>query len=315
MPEIITLGETMICFTPINNDTLQYAGTFEKRIAGAESNVAIALSKLGHSTGWISRLGNDSFGLYIRNTIRGEGVDISQVKFDGQHNTGLMFKQLYNGGETDVTYYRRDSAACHIMPEHINEDYFTDCRIFHTTGINAIISEQSLHTLLHTIKLAKTKGCLISFDPNIRLKLCSPEKIRHQFLDIFTQTDIALLGIDEAEILFHTRDHNTIIKELLNLGIQYIGLKSGSQGAIVADRTHTHFINIHPATCIDPVGAGDAFNSGFLAGLIEQESLRICGEYGSAMGSLAVRCRGDFENSPTRQTLTAFLNGKPNVYR
>ena len=305
----------MICLTPFTNDSLQYAGVFEKRIAGAESNVAIALSKLGHTSGWISRLGNDSFGVYIRNTIRGEGVDVSQVTFDSLHNTGLMFKELYNTGKTDVTYYRKDSAASHLRPEHIRADYFSGCRIFHTTGINAVIGDDSRETLLYAIKLAKANGCLISFDPNIRLKLCSPEKIRNLFIDIFSQSDIALLGSDEAELLFHTKDDKRILDALFNLGVKYVGLKSGAQGALVADSSQTQYIQVHPAASIDSIGAGDAFNAGFLAGLLENKDLSVCGEYGSAMGAFAVTSRGDFENSPSRRTLISYINGTETISR
>ena len=76
--DVVTLGETMVLFIPTSVGPLRFANTFEKTIGGAESNVAIGLARLGHRAGWISRLGNDEFGLFVRNFIRGEGVDTSR---------------------------------------------------------------------------------------------------------------------------------------------------------------------------------------------------------------------------------------------
>lgn len=315
MPELITLGETMVCFSPSGSETLQYGNIFEKRIAGAESNVAIAMAKLGHSSGWISKLGNDPFGLYIRNTIRGEGVDVSQVSFTSDYQTGLMFKQNVSCNDPQITYYRRNSAASHILPEDFSTDYFGGCRIFHTTGINAALKHDCLFTMKAAIQTAKSKGCLISFDPNIRLKLCSRQQIKEPLLELLKYSDIALLGLDEAEILFDASDIQEILRALLNLGIKYIGLKMSDKGAIAATKNKQHFSPSFTVEKIDTIGAGDAFNAGFLAGILEEKPLEKCAEYGNAMGALAVTSRGDFENSPSKQELYAFLNGAQVVCR
>lgn len=315
MPEVITLGETMICFTPATNESLQYAYLFEKRIAGAESNVAIAVSRLEHTTGWISKLGNDPFGRFIINTIRGEGVDVSNTKFDNQLQTALMYKQISDGYETQITYYRKNSAASSITPQDLNPGYFAGCKIFHSTGINAVISQNSFDTLKAAISMAKSHNCLISFDPNIRLKLCNIEEFRNPLINLIKQTDIILLGIDEAEILFGTVDQQEILDLLFGLGVQYIGLKLGDKGAVLADQKQSFFSPAYDVPKIDSVGAGDAFNAGFLAGLLEHKTLEECGQFGNAMGALAITSKGDFESLPTKQELLKFLNGIPTITR
>ena len=309
MPELITLGETMVCFTPENNEPLQYAHTFEKRIAGAESNVAIAAARLGHSSGWISKLGNDPFGSYIKNTIRGEGVDVSKVRIHGQNPTGLMFKQICDSCESVITYYRKNSAASSLTPTDIEPEYFRGCRIFHTTGINSAISLSAHETVKMAMLEAKAAGCLVSFDPNVRLKLCTRQQIRGLLLEIISLADILLLGLDEAEILFDTKEPEDIFLQAFALGVRYVGLKMGDQGAYAADADSSFFCPTFPARKVDSIGAGDAFNAGFLTGLLEGRSLEDCGIYGSAMGAMAVMSKGDFENLPDRNGLESFLSG------
>lgn len=315
MPELITLGETMVCFSPSGNETLQYGNLFEKRIAGAESNVAIAMVRLGHSAGWISKLGNDSFGRYIRNTIRGEGVDISQVSMSTAYPTGLMFKQTIDSGDPQVTYYRHNSAASHLLPTDFSADYFNDCKVFHTTGINAALNSECFSAMKQAISTAREKNCLISFDPNIRLKLCSPDQIREPLLEILSQTDIALLGSDEAALIFQTNNTDEILSALFELGVTYVGLKLSDKGSIAATRNQRFFSPSFPVKKIDSIGAGDAFNTGFLAGILDAMPLEKCIEYGNAMGAIAVTSKGDYESLPLKEELHSFLKKEQIICR
>ena len=113
MPQLITIGETMAAFTPDSVGALRYVQNFGIRTAGAESNVAVGLAKLGLEAAWVSRLGTDEFGCFIRNQLRAEGVDCSRVIYDPDHRTGIMFKET-GVGETKVFYYRENSAASHL---------------------------------------------------------------------------------------------------------------------------------------------------------------------------------------------------------
>jgi 2-dehydro-3-deoxygluconokinase len=94
MPELITIGKSMIAFNPSDSGRLRYVKSFFKKLVGAESNVAIFNARLGHTSGWISRLGMDEFGRYIQMELLAEGVDVSQVKFDESRATGIMFKEF-----------------------------------------------------------------------------------------------------------------------------------------------------------------------------------------------------------------------------
>src|SRR5699024_3368995 len=106
---------------------------FTARVGGAESNVAIGLSRLNHKVGWISRLGNDEFGKMILSNIRGEGVDTSNVKFDSSSFTALYFKEKITPYEFRVQYYRKGSAASNMIPSDLNEQYLANAKYLHIT--------------------------------------------------------------------------------------------------------------------------------------------------------------------------------------
>ncbi len=109
--DVISIGETMALFTPNEDGPLRYARNYQVRIAGAETNTLIGLSKLGKKAGWITRLGKDEFGAMILSSVRGEGVDVSQVKLDDAAPTGLFFKERKSAAKVNVFYYRKLSAA------------------------------------------------------------------------------------------------------------------------------------------------------------------------------------------------------------
>ena len=147
MPQSVTVGETMAAFTPGSTGFLRYVKNYEMRIAGAESNLAIGVSKLGHSAGWISCLGKDEFGEFVQNSIRAEGVDTSRVVFDPEYRTGIMFKQVRNASETSVFYYRENSAASHMRPQLLDEGYLAQADVIHLTGITPVLGDSCRETV------------------------------------------------------------------------------------------------------------------------------------------------------------------------
>ncbi|MHB8129089.1 MAG: sugar kinase [Mobilitalea sp.] len=316
MPDIVTIGETMAVFTPKSNGPLRYIHEYTTHIAGAESNTAIGVQKLGHTARWISRLGNDELGQYILNFIRAEGVDTSGVVLDDEHRTGLMVKEFSLTNDTKVYYYRENSAASHLEEADISEELIKNTKILHFTGITPILSESCNAMIQKSIKIAQNYGVKISFDPNIRLKLWANQDHSPLINDIILNSNIIMLGIDEAEHLFHTRLVDKIFDLLFQSEkLEYAAIKDGSNGAYVATRTEKQFIPPFPCNCIDPIGAGDAFNAGFLSGILENKPLKICGEFAGIAGALSTQTHGDVESFPNRSDLLFYLENKPVIYR
>lgn len=316
MPEVVTLGETMACIVPEKPGNLRYAKTFGICASGAESNVAIGLSKLGHETGWWSILGQDELGAMVQNAIRSEGVDTSRVIFRREYPTGLMLKQIRVNGETAVFYYRRGSAAGSMRPEDLDASYIQSAKILHLTGITPVLSASSLETVKEAMSMAEHAGVTISFDPNIRKKLWKSKDYSDEIRRMAFRSHIVIMGVDEAEILFGTREKHRILDLIFSRGnARYAGIKYGACGAVIA--MPEEYIDIPPYPCdsVDPVGAGDGFHAAFLAGVLEGRPLDICGFMAGIAGALATESSSDTEGYPSRQKMDEILREEICTYR
>lgn len=310
-PEFVSLGEMMVMLVADETGPLRTASTFHKHVAGSEANVAIGLARLGHRTGWISRLGEDEFGLYIRNFLRGEGVDVSRVILDADHPTGVAFKERRELGARRVIYYRRGSAASHLRPEDLTPDYFAGARFFHTSGINPALSASAQETVRAAIEIAHRAGAQVTFDPNVRLRLWDAATCRKTLREIIPSCDVVLPGQEEAELLTGESDPLLAAKAILALGPRMVIVKVGAEGSIAVSE---HGIVRAPALrlerIVDPVGAGDGFAAGFLSGQLRgmglAESLRL----GNLVGAAAMTVSGDVEGLPTWEEVQALESNR-----
>ncbi len=314
-PELVTLGETMCAMVPASSGPLRYVQEFRPRIAGAESNMAIGMVKLGHSAAWLSRLGDDELGHYVNNMIRAEGVDVSGVMFDPAHRTGVMFKEM-GVGETRVFYYRENSAASHFGPENVPEELIREAKIVHLTGITPVLSPNCEAAVLRAMELAERHGARISFDPNVRKKLWKDRDYAPFLKELTLRANIVLLGLDEAGLILGTSEPEEIFDLLMNEGKALaVAIKNGADGAWVGDKDRRRHIAPMDVVCIEPIGAGDAFNAGFLSGWLEGKDVEMCGRMGNVAGGMATQVIGDIEGYPTRQRLDALLTSAKEIYR
>lgn len=314
MPTVITIGESMALMIAEQSGPLEFVTSFIRKVAGAESNVAIGLSRLGHQAGWISSIGDDPLGIYIRNTIRGEGVDTSLVAELSNYRTGLMLKEQSEIGDPKIYYYRENSAASHMNPSVLVDSYFDHGKILHITGIFPMLSAECRETTFAAIAIAKEKGLLISFDPNIRKQLWKGEESRHMLLEIAQQADIILPGVQEAELLVGSLKWKDISTYFHEKGIRFVIMKNGDDGAyysmveadgVIRDGYEKGF---KVKRVIDTVGAGDGFAVGVLSGILEELPLKEAVRRGNGIGSMAVLVKGDSEGYPTRKQLEEYLS-------
>jgi 2-dehydro-3-deoxygluconokinase len=313
--EVITIGETMVLFTPETIGPLRFVEKYSKTIGGAESNVAIALARLGHHVGWMTRLGNDEFGLYIRNYIRGEGVDTSRVLFDEYSPTAVFFKERKLGDEPNIYYYRKGSAASTMSPDDLDEDYISKAKYLHITGITPALSNSCKEMIYKAIEIAKKNHLMIVFDPNIRLKLWSKTEAREVLIEIAAQCDIVLPGLDEGEILTGETEPKNIADCLLKNGAKHVVLKLGEKGAYYANHEQEEYVpGFKVEQIIDPIGAGDGFAAGFLSGLLRGWTFQKAIRLGNQIGAYALTVTGDVEGYPYFSQIDP-ENGKNKVYR
>ena len=298
----------MVLGVPARPGRLRHAPGLELKIGGAESNVAIALSRLGLCAGWISSLGDDEPGQLVLDRVRGEGVDTSQVRRLEGYPTGLYLREKV-GGETRVYYYRRGAAASTMAPGAFDPGYLRGAEFLHLTGITPALSEECRDFTLWAARQAREGGTSVSFDVNYRSKLWSPEEARGFMEEMLPHTDLLLVGDDEALALWGREDEG-FVRELAAAGPREVVLKRGGEGSLglIEDRVIEQ--PVFPVEEVDPIGAGDAFDAGYLAGhlwgLDAEQRLRVA----NAMGALSVATLGDYEGLPDRGELWAFLEGR-----
>lgn len=314
--ECITFGESMVLFNPESNGPLKYVHGFSKSIGGAESNVAIALARLGHKVGWFSQLGDDEFGRYIKSVVGGEDVDVSRVHFDASAPTGIFFKERFANADPNVYYYRKHSAASKMTMDILDEDYIKQAKIFHVSGITPALSDTARLTVLRAIQIAKKHGVMISFDPNIRLKLWTIEEARPLLLEIASLSDIIFPGIDESFKLLGLTDPAEITTAFHEMGCATVALKLGKEGCYVSNQEGAAFIKGYTIDKpVDTVGAGDGFAAGFLSGILKGLPIEACADLANVIGAMATMVCGDMEGYPTEDQVLQFLGKSKTVDR
>lgn len=313
MPSVVTVGETMVLGVSASPGRLRHATDLHLKIGGAESNVAIALSRLGVSAGWVGYLSADELGQLVLDRIRGEGVDTSMVCRIEDHPTGLYLRERV-GTETRAYYYRRDSAACAMAPGALDPGYLRGAEFLHLSGITPALSRGCREFVVWAAKEARAAGLRVSFDVNYRSKLWSAEEARSFVEEILPLIDILLVGDEEALALWG-RDDVGLLRELSGAGPGEALLKLGERGSLALLGDEVFEQSAFSVTEVDSVGAGDAFAAGYLTahlwGWDGGERLRIA----NAMGAYSVMTLGDYEGLPDRQELEAFLSGKKTLGR
>lgn len=299
---------------PTGDKGIEYAGRFEKSIAGAESNVAIGLARLGHRSGWFGRLGGDPFGRYALKLIRGEGVDVSRAEIVEGEPTGLLIREIV-GGKSSVYYYRKHSAASRMRPDHLDEAYIGQAKLLHLTGITPALSDSCRETVREAIRIARKHGVRVCFDPNLRLKLWSADEAKEVLLSIAEEADYFLPGLDELKLMYGTNDLETVMERLSRLKAVSVVKGAGDCTYILERGVRTSVPWFPVDRVVDPVGAGDGFCAGFLAGLLRGFPLAEAVRIGNLVGSLVVQAPGDWEGLPTWAQVEAALHNRTHIER
>lgn len=313
-PELLTFGESMGLLMPTGVKGIEYDSHFEKSFAGAESNVAVGVSRLGHRSGWFGRLGNDPFGRFVLKQIRGEGVDVSRAELVEGAPTGLIIREVV-GGRSSVYYYRKQTAASQMRPEHLDEDYISQAKLLHITGITPALSESCRETVKEAVRLARKHGVKVCFDPNLRLKLWSAEEAGKVLLELAEEADYFLPGLDELRLLYGTDDFERIVDRLTRLQAVSI-VKGGDNVTYIVENGNVSSVPYFRVDrVIDTVGAGDGFCAGFLVGLLKGYSHHEAVRIGNLCGAMVIQAAGDWEGLPTWAQVQAVLNNDTHVER
>lgn len=296
---MLTVGEALVVLGPTSGGPLRSADNLTVGEAGAELNVAVSLARLGVPTRYATRVGDDAFGLRIRDRLAAEGVDARAVVVDPTRPTGCYFKDPQPDG-TRTLYHRRDSAAAAM--DRLPEGALTGVGHVHLTGITAAISAAG-RTLLDGL-LDTPRHHTVSFDVNHRPALWSATTAGPVLAALARRADVVFVGLDEAERLWGLTKPADV-RALLNEPADVV-VKDGALPAHCLGRDGTqHTEPASPVEVVEPVGAGDAFAAGYLAARRKDAPLPACLRLGHLMAATALTSARDIGDPPTAATLAA----------
>ncbi|TDD60215.1 sugar kinase [Kribbella antibiotica] len=262
--QVVCIGEAMIMLAGAAGP-LEDVATFRRSVGGAECNVAGGLAGLGVPTSWVSRLGDDGFGRQVLRDLRGRGVEVGGVEIDPQRPTALYVKESIDG-RSRMHYYRAGSAASAMSPAFLQRPEVSErlhgAKIVHTTGITAALSDDTARML------DELRGdFVLSVDLNWRPVLWR-DKDPEPLWRLLRAADVVLIGADEA-LVFAGTDDPAELHERLDKKCTLV-VKNDSHTAVALEpdgrRTAVPALTVQ---VVEPVGAGDAFAAGFLAGTLE----------------------------------------------
>jgi 2-dehydro-3-deoxygluconokinase len=310
---VITAGETMALVVPSSPGRLRHATSLVMSIGGAESNVAIGLARLGIPASWISVLGDDELGELVLHRLRAESVDTRAVRRISDRPTGLYLREEV-AGRLRVYYYRSGSAAATLARDAFDPKILTGAAFLHLTGITGALSPECAKFLPWAASAAHDAGVPVSYDVNYRSRLWGPSDARAATEALLPLVDLVFVGHEEATALWGW-DDDAALEQLSRIGPSQVVLKLGAEGCTALIDGERLSSPGFPARELDPIGAGDAFDAGYLAaslwGWAPEKRLRTA----NAMGAFCVQNLGDYEGLPSRRELDAFLEQIPDLGR
>jgi 2-dehydro-3-deoxygluconokinase len=304
--DVLTLGETMA--SARSTGSLRGGSPLALSIAGAESNVAIGLARLGHRTGWLGRLGADELGELVLRTLRAEGVDISRVVRDPSAPTGAMFSETVIGDVGRVLYYRTGSAGSRLSAADVAA--LPVPRILHVTGITPALSGSAREAVDSAVAAARAAGATISLDVNYRSKLWDADAARAVLVPLAESADVIVASADELGLVADGADTEEQAQSLLAGAAREVVVKLGADGALAVTAAGSWQQAAYPARVVDTIGAGDAFTAGYLSALLDGLDIEDRLRRGCVLGAFAVSGRGDWELLPARGDLALLERGE-----
>jgi 2-dehydro-3-deoxygluconokinase len=296
--DLFTFGEALSVFISTDTDSVMSAKTFERVTAGAEVNVAVAISRLGLKSQYFSRFGNDQLGSVMLADIAAEGVDVSLAKRVNSY-TGAMVRNPGKSAPVELSYLRKGSAASTIEPADILDTYISSTRWLHVTGITCAISHSGANTVKIALEKAAAMNIKSSFDLNIRRKLWSEEDAKKVLAPLAKNVDLLIGGEDEYQAVFGAQEPKNVLAEANKRGCKIAVMTKGDQKMRYSIDGNYAELTPPKVLAVDPVGSGDAFTGGVIAGLLSGMSAQQALEQGSICGALVASMFGDWTGIPT----------------
>lgn len=296
--DLFTFGEALSVFISSDTDSVLTARKYERVTAGAEVNVAVALARLGLKAEYFSRFGMDELGDVMIADIAAEGVAVSTVK-RVPFFTAAMVRNPGKDAPVGISYLRKGSAASTIEPADITDQMISSARWVHTTGITCAISQSGAAAVAHTLSRAEALGVKSSFDLNLRRKLWSDEDAAKTLNPLANNVEFLIGGEGEYEVVFGSKDAKSVLKDANDRGCVIAVMTNGDQPLRYSINGEYGEVIPPKVVAVDPVGSGDAFTGGTIAGLLSGMDPLAALRQGTRSGASVASMFGDWTGLPT----------------
>ena len=308
VPEIICLGEALI---ELNQLPEKGKDLFFSSFGGDVSNVSIAITRQGSTAGIISLVGEDLFGDQLLESWQREGVNHTHVSKISNASTGIYFVTHDSKGH-NFSYYRKDSAASQITPEHLPYTYIASAKVLHISAISQAISPSSNNTVNAAIQIANKNNVLISYDTNLRLKLWPLELARETIQKTIPFSDFLFPSLEDSILLTGLKEPTAIVDYYLKNGAKLVALKLGAEGVLLGTEDCFHRIPGKTVETADATGAGDIFDGAFLSEWLKNRNPLESAQYANAAAALSTIGFGAVEPIPYRLDVEKFITSYSN---
>lgn len=323
--DILSLGEMLIRFSPMEEERINSSILMRKQAAGAELNVMCGASLLGLHTGMLSKVPDNAIGRFVLSQGKAFGVDMDYVCMDDSKDARMGI-YYYEGGayprSPGVIYDRKNSSATCMEIGDFPEEIYASTRCFHVTGITLAISEECRKVVYGMIRHFKEAGAMISFDVNFRENLWSGEEARVCIEKILPFVDVFFCSESTANLTFHKKGN---IKEVMKQFAEEYSIsvvastqrivhspKHHSFGSIIYDKNANSFFSekaYENIEIVDRIGSGDAYIAGALYGLLSKDgNIKKMVQYGNAASALKNTIPGDLPEFELREVKRVIQN-------
>ncbi len=295
--DLTTFGETMVRISVRPGQSLENATRIDLHTGGTESNTAVALSRLGMKTAWVSRLTDNALGRRVAADISRHGVDTSGIVWTNRDRIGTYYVEFATPPRASaVSYDRKFSAVSKLKPGELDWNFLLNTRVLHLTGITPALSAGCRQAVAEARKRALAKRIPVSFDLNYRGKLWKPKAAAKSLTPLIMDCAILIMTRDDAETVFKIKgDPERMVREMKKRFSPRIAvLTIGGKGGMVWDGKKLLFEPGYPiAETVDRLGAGDAFTAGLIYGYLHHD-LALGLKFGIAASAMKLGMRGDY---------------------
>jgi 5-dehydro-2-deoxygluconokinase len=311
--ELLTVGRVGVDIYPLQDGPLKDVSTFQKFLGGTATNVAVAASRLGRNAAVLTKVGPDGFGDFVREAVRGFGVDASYIGINDELLTPVVFCELDPPEDPPLLFYRMPVAPDLTIGEvDVPWDVVRDVPVLWVTGTGVSVEparSTQLRMLEHRGRPAAGSGKHTVLDLDWRAMFWpTPEEAREEYAAMLPSVTVVVGNRDEVEVAVGTRDADEAADRLLAMGVELALVKKGGEGVLVATMDARTVVPAHPVKVVCGLGAGDAFGGSLVHGLLAGwEPARIA-ELANAAGAIVASRLACADAMPTLEELDALLD-------